>query len=245
MAIVIPTKPKFKKIIPVPLDRIVIIEQDSWDIPDSNLYHIKLPLAVPIDRIDYRICVMIATERNESCIFSGLKDVGSANRDQEMDKHVVGVCGEYVIMVAQDRCWAPGVNTFHSRCDVGDEEVRTRTERGMEMFITEDDITNLLGQGINPRFWLVTGRPPYMVIEGWRRLQDLASLPVDEFKKEVPYVRDGRTLKKWYIHSKFLNHYMPVIAKHWMKPDKQTQLPLNVKCEPPPPRKPVEQIEPE
>ena len=241
-------KPQFKKTNPEPLDRMIVIEQDSYDIPDHDLYHIKLPREFVFSPIDYQICVFIAMERNRHCIFSGKPDVGSANRDQEMDLQVIGVCGEYTLASLVDKAWQPGVNTFHSRPDVAGEEVRTRTEKDMEMFITDKDIKTYLEQGLNPRFWLVIGRPPRMIVAGWARLQDLHNVPEGEFKKKVTWIKDGRTHTRWYIHRKYLKTYIPVIAKHWMKPENQRQLPLNVKCEPPEeqaPRPPVEQIEPE
>ena len=241
-------KPQFKKTNPAPLDRMVVIEQDSYDLPDSDLYHIRLPARVTMTQIDYLICVLIAQARNSKCIFDGAKDVGSANRDQEMDIQVVGACGEYALPVLLDKSWQPGVNTYHAQPDVGDEEVRTRTVKGMEMFITSKDLETYLDKGLNPRFWLVAGRPPYMWVMGWARLKTLHDVPVGDFKKEVEYRMEGRIQKKWYIHKKYLFTYIPVIAKHWMKPENQKQLPLNVKSEPPEeraPRPPVEQIEPE
>ena len=128
-----------------------------------------------------------------------------------MDIHIVGALGEYAVARLLDKAWIPGVNTFKSRPDVGEEEVRARIKGEMEIFYTNGDKEN-------KRYWLVTGQPPILTIQGWARLDDLKAVPEEPGEKKSHPCKGG--VIKYYVHNKHLKLYIPVISKHWMSPRK-------------------------
>jgi hypothetical protein len=195
----------------------MIVQMDSEDLPDQSGAFQECPATIELQQVDYAINVEIAKLRNWESITKGLKDTGTATREREMDMHIVGCCGEYALALLLDKAWNPGVNVFRSRPDVGEEEVRARVKGEMEIFYTSRD------EG-NHRYWLVTGRPPFLTVQGWARLEDLKAVPLRDGDKKA--VRCPGGLMKYYVHNKHLKLYIPVVSKHWMVNPAQAQLPL-------------------
>lgn len=79
--------------------------------------------------------------------------------------HVLGARGELAVAKALGLQWDATVNTFHNRGDVGDIEVRTRTNHSYDLLVRADDADDR-------RFVLVIGIDRVFSIYGWKRGAD-------------------------------------------------------------------------
>ena len=101
--------------------------------------------------------------RHSEALKSGRKDShGFTVKQDPLNVHIDGVCGEFSVCRWKGIPYVPTFNTYHKKPDIEpDIEVRTRSADWHDLYVRDDD-------NLNYRFVLVTGeRPPQFIIRGW------------------------------------------------------------------------------
>lgn len=98
--------------------------------------------------------------RNISAIKHGLRNQHGVMEGGDWQIHIEGACGEMALAKALGLYWNGSVNTFKMGGDVGNFQVRTRSQHNYELLIRPDDPTDVI-------WWLVTGKAPRYIVQGW------------------------------------------------------------------------------
>ena len=99
----------------------------------------------------------VGVRRQSASLAKNLKDKHGASISKGWQLHIEGACGELAFAKAMNWFWNGSVNTFKLP-DVGNVQVRTRSEAHYELIIRKGDA------GI---FVLVTGTAPEYKVHGW------------------------------------------------------------------------------
>jgi hypothetical protein len=105
-------------------------------------------------------------------------------------EHIEGACGEMAAARAIGQYWTPSVNTFKNGGDVGEIQVRTRSNHEYDLLIRNSDRDDDI-------FILVTGKVPSFVVRGWLRGSDCKK---QEWLKEY-----GGRPPAWFVPQGSLN----------------------------------------
>lgn len=119
-------------------------------------------LIVTLDWMEVSLAVHVATRRQIQALRRPTVDVHRSGPGEEnaWTWHIEGAAGELAFAKLSHTYWAPTVDTFRSRGDVGDVEVRTRTRPGYELIVRNDDCDERA-------YVLVRGRIPRFEVVGW------------------------------------------------------------------------------
>lgn len=81
----------------------------------------------------------IGTLRHEEAVRQGLPDLHGLDPADGLAKHIMGALGECAYCKYKGVRWDMDVNTFHSKPDVGNCEIRTRGQAHYELIVRTDD----------------------------------------------------------------------------------------------------------
>ncbi len=95
-------------------------------------------IAVQLDDTERRIAVLIGKERHKRSVRDGREDKFKHNCPDPEKVDILGACGEAAFAKATGRYWGMGIDTFQSG-DVGDYEVRTRTDVTYDLKVRKDE----------------------------------------------------------------------------------------------------------
>jgi hypothetical protein len=117
---------------------------------------------VKLDEHDERLAYFVGNTRHDEAVKQGRRDCHGLDTAEGKGRsmHILGACGELSLAKAMNVYWNGTVNTFKFGGDVGDVQVRTRSESWYDLLVRRDDKDE-------DRFVLVTGQFPVFNIKGW------------------------------------------------------------------------------
>jgi hypothetical protein len=106
------------------------------------------------------MAVEVGCRRQLQAIREGRHDLYGYDGDEGWSLHIEGAAGELAVAKALDRYWSGSVNTYRAGADVGQLQVRTRSQPNYDLLIRDRDDDDAV-------FVLVTGRVPSFAVRGW------------------------------------------------------------------------------
>lgn len=121
----------------------------------------KSSIDVSLTKRDMDSASRVGCWRYISAVLDGREDAfGLEKGANGWALHIEGACGELAVAKALNLFWDGSVNTFKQGGDVGDMQVRTRSEHHYELLVRPGDRDDDI-------FILVTGLAPRMRLRGW------------------------------------------------------------------------------
>lgn len=120
-----------------------------------------MPIPVTLEWYEVQLAAQVGVQRQLEALRQQRPD-RAGFRGDGWGVHIEGAAGEMAFAKAAGRYWGATVNTFRFGGDVGDIQVRTRSDPGYEMLIRPNDRNDDV-------FYLVTGRIPEFTVVGWIR----------------------------------------------------------------------------
>jgi hypothetical protein len=120
-----------------------------------------MPVLVTLTPTESRAAILTGAERQIDALTRGLRDRAGTS-DDTWTLHIEGAAGEMAAAKALGRYWQMPVSTFKKGGDVGELQIRTRSQHNYDLIVRDDDRDGDL-------FVLVTGRIPRFAVHGWIR----------------------------------------------------------------------------
>jgi hypothetical protein len=117
-------------------------------------------IAVTLTHHELYMAACVGIGRQLAAIRRALPDVHGYDGKDGWNVHIEGAAGELAMARVCNQHWGGSVNTFHLKPDVGQVEVRTRSQHDYELIVRKDDADDR-------NFVLVTGRAPTFKVHGY------------------------------------------------------------------------------
>lgn len=106
------------------------------------------------------VAATVGVARHIQALKERRPDRHGARCDDGWSLHIEGAAGEMAAARAMGRYWDAPVGTYRVGGDIGELQVRTRSDPSYELLIRPNDRDSDV-------FVLVTGRAPYFTVHGW------------------------------------------------------------------------------
>lgn len=200
----------------IPWQCATIIEADSKDAPDKEASTLRLPYRLKMSEWDLVWAMMVGAFRCKESLVKHDRPALGCGEAGKWDKNINGAIAERALSLFLDKAWPATVNCYSSQPDVDMEEVRSTPDLTRRLYIKKGDDLSL-------RYWLVRGEWPVLEITGWIRGHE-AHATEDKWNPN----RDKKAKPtSYFIQTRHLKTYIPVMAKTYHRPDPQLQWPLN------------------
>jgi hypothetical protein len=124
-------------------------------------------MRINLEPYEVELGTFIGNKRYEEAILQNKKDSHGFKKSPEEARqiHIDGACGEIAFAKSMNWFYSGSVNTYKEGGDVGEIQVRTRSQHDYDLIIRKNDRDSSV-------FVLVTGKIPEYIVHGWILAKD-------------------------------------------------------------------------
>lgn len=151
---------------------------------------------VRLEPYECQMAAFAGMQRQTSCLNTPDSHGFVGDEGQGWNIHIEGAGGEIALAKALGMYWSGSVNTFKVGGDVGELQVRTRSQHYYDLILRPDDRDDDL-------FALVTGLMPNYLVRGWTYARDAKR---SEFVQKY-----GGRPAAWFVPTHFLRPFKKLV----------------------------------
>lgn len=149
---------------------------------------------ITLEDYEVHLAAGAGLRRHIASLFAGQQHRNEMPLEMGWTNDIEGACGEYAASKFFDKCWDGSVNTFRTKPDLGNLEIKTRSEHWHDLIIRDCDLPDR-------RYILVTGKSPNFWIRGWLYGRDA--------RKDEWWKTHGNRPGAWFVPVTELNTSWP------------------------------------